>query len=269
MTNVTRAPTSSANYSYPGTSGRDAWTLVSATQANVFANQPAGKTLDLVFSGFDFASEIPAGASIDGIQLNFLASSDQNASDARVVLRVGTGTDSDNKAKVGNWPSSTDTRIYGSTAGDTWGLAAANPGMTLSEIVRSANFSAALQINNIVGDPEDLARSYVASVGMIINWSLAATVKPFTVEETMTLTGVVVGGPVRCGTMEDGATLSSSLKLAAVRSATFEGAANLTGLAKMLIAVPADVQAENIVTLVGTGSNLLTLGSGGSSETDL
>lgn len=259
MTNVTRAPTSSANYSYPGTSGRDAWTLVSATQANVFANQPAGKTLDLVFSGFDFASEIPAGASIDGIQLNLLVSADQAATDSRVVLRVGTGTDSDNKAKVPNWPSSTDTRLYGSTAGDTWGLAAANPGMTLSEIVRSSNFSAAVQINNIVGDPEDLARSYVHSVGMTVNWSLAATVKPFTVEETMTLSSSVFGGPVRCGTMDDGATLTGSADMVAVRPSAFEGTASLTGTGHMIVAVPLVVRDESIITLQGSGSNRLTL----------
>jgi hypothetical protein len=260
MTNVSRNPTTSANYAYPGTSGRDNWTLTSGASAYIFANLPAGKSVDLVFSGFDFASEIPAGASIDGIQFNYLGSSDGVATDSRVVLRVGTGPDSDNKAKVTNWPGSTSNRSYGSTAGDTWGLAAANPGMTLSEIVRSSNFSVAIQINNVVGDPEDLARTYVTGgVGVTVNWSLAATVKPFTVAETMTLTGSVVGGPVRCGTIDDGAVLSSAAVLAAVRGFTVADGASLSGIADMLTASPVEVRPESTITITETGSRVVDL----------
>src|SRR5690349_7763507 len=100
MTQIFRSPTNGANYSYPGTSGVYSWSNVTAGGGQVFANMPAARSLDLVFSGFGFDSAIPANAVISAIQLSFQALSDLTTTENRVVLRLGTGPDSVNKAKA-------------------------------------------------------------------------------------------------------------------------------------------------------------------------
>lgn len=163
---------SAANFSYPGTSGRDEWEI-SGLLAYVFANRPPGKTVDLVFSGFGFSSIIPPGAAINAIQFGFLGSADDVATDARIVLRVGGGPDSENRAKVPAWATSLHNRSYGDLVGDTWGLADAYPDTDLSDVVRSPDFSAAIQINNIDGFPDDLLRTFInGSVTVTVDWSV-------------------------------------------------------------------------------------------------
>lgn len=266
MTIVTRSPASSANYSYPSTSGVHAWTLTGPAQAYIFANMPQARSLDLVFSGFDFASQIPAGAQIDGIQLNYVGNSDLVATDYRVVLRVGTGPDSANRAKAGNWPGSSTSRTYGSTDNDTWGLAAANPGMTLAEIVRAADFSAAIQINNPFGDPEDLARTYVIGFNVAVNWSLPATIAEGVMSAGAGLQGAPRGGSLVSGALADGATLGALGAPAIVVPGAFAGRAELIDQPKPSRAAPAVTPATQTTRLADRGSPTISITDSGSTE---
>lgn len=267
MTNVSRTPTTSANYNNPGHPGQHAWTLNGATAANITSNNPAGLTYDLVFSGFGFSSQIPAGAQIDGISAVFLASTDQvGILDQRIVLRLGNGPDSSNKAKATVWPFSTASRSYGNTAGDTWGLVAANPGMTLAEIVRAANFSLAIQITNNAGDPEDFQRSFVTGAGVTVNWSLPATIKSMAAVGVMALNGGAQLGILADLTVADGATLAAAAAFGNRVDGVVAGSAALTGSIRVNIAAPAVTPSYRKTAFTDVGTPTIALTMSGTNE---
>lgn len=270
MTIVTRSPATAANYNNPVAPGRDLWAPSGVNSANILVNQPAGLSVDLVFSGFDFASQIPAGATINGIAFSYLGSSDvPTASDARVVLRVGNGPDSTNKAKAGSWPPSGTSRAYGSTAGDTWGLAAANPGMTLSEIVRSADFAVAVQINNGVGDPEDLARTYLNGAAISVDWAFPVTIKSMTAAATSTMTGEARIGILTNLTMAGGAQLAGVGHMGRRVDMVADGSASLTAIAVASIAVLSATPPWRTITLFEIGNPSLVLTDAGATQVEV
>lgn len=270
MTIVTRSPATAANYNNPVAPGRDLWAPSGVNSASILVYQPAGLSVDLVFSGFDFASQIPAGATINGIAFSYLGSSDvPTASDARVVLRVGNGPDSTNKAKAGSWPHSGTSRSYGSTVGDTWDLAAANPGMTLSEIVRSADFAVAVQINNGVGDPEDLARTYLNGAAISVDWALPVTIKSVTAAAASTMTGEARIGILTNLTMAGGAQLDGVARVGRRVDMAALGSASLTPIAVASIAAPAVTPPWRSVAITERGERTATLTQSGSTKGEI
>jgi hypothetical protein len=269
MTNVNRSPGSQANYNNPSHPGQHPWTLNGVNGANIAANNPAGLSYDLVWSGFNFASQIPAGATIDGIAFGFIGSTDQpGILDQRVVLRVGTGPDSANRAKATTWPFSTATRNYGGAA-DTWGLAAANPGMTLAEIVRAANFSVALQVTNNFGDPEDFQRTFVAGASVTVSWSLPAVVKTLTSAATMSMAARPVAGIVTDLTLADGAQLNGAAQLGRRADMLARGSAALNSLGVASIASPAVTSPWRTIAITDRGDRTVTLTQPGSNEGEI
>lgn len=76
-------------------------------------------------TNFDFASDIPAGATIDGIELQIEHKSEgANIKDSAIYLRKTAGQVGDNKSLVPSWPIADAYATYGGAA-DTW-----NAGLT-------------------------------------------------------------------------------------------------------------------------------------------
>jgi hypothetical protein len=97
------------------------------SSSNYASNTPgAGNYGDwLRLTNFDFASAIPAGATIDGIEVKKLrraSSSSREYHDSAVYLRQSTGQVGVNKALLGNWSTTAVTDIHGGPT-DLWGAA--------------------------------------------------------------------------------------------------------------------------------------------------
>jgi hypothetical protein len=88
------------------------------SSSNYASNTPgAGNYGDwLRLTNFDFASAIPAGATIDGIEVKKLrraSSSSREYHDSAVYLRQSTGQVGVNKALLGNWSTTAVSDIHG------------------------------------------------------------------------------------------------------------------------------------------------------------
>lgn len=168
-------------YKTPGTcatvdrSGGASWLYPEDAQSsdNFYADSYVNKDTYcdwLRATNFDFASGIPAGAIIDGIEVKIERHSGESdlMCDSAIYLRKTSGQIGDNKASASYWPTSDAEVTYGG-ATDKW-----NAGLIDTE-VRNADFGVDLSVYAVAVD----IHAYIDCISIRVYYTEAVTFQPF------------------------------------------------------------------------------------------